>query len=372
MTKLLDETTQLKEQLTKEFDRSRTVSHRQIARLRELISMVTWTETTHVPGSSVPSWWGDFVGIHPMKLTNKEALNFAVVTWSGLRLTDGGKRVATWFAPSEGLTYKLMATDPKGAMVGDLHLPLDAFYIELPAGLVQQFDPDTGWHDVRVMSAVVGYPEQAHVPQAEPVPVCKRLVIELYGSPNASSASVLDDTWSFHAFDIGSPSTSVESLLEGDHEIAQVMGIRGRIGERTCAAPELRRQLFMLVLNLCIYLGSERAQVRLRHEEEIKKLLGGRKKKALRLPVQEKVNKLERDRVYDVGTDVVIDSDIRAYVRTGTGTGTALSYRTIVRGHWRNQPHGPQRMLRKLLWIEPHVRGAELPSAVVGHNYEVK
>lgn len=30
---------------------------------------------------------------------------------------------------------------------------------------------------------------------------------------------------------------------------------------------------------------------------------------------------------------------------------------TLVRGHWRDQAHGPGRLLRKPLWIQPHYRG---------------
>jgi hypothetical protein len=43
----------------------------------------------------------------------------------------------------------------------------------------------------------------------------------------------------------------------------------------------------------------------------------------------------------------------------------------VVRGHWRRQAHGPKFSLRKVIWIEPHVR---LPTGVepAGHDYQVK
>lgn len=31
----------------------------------------------------------------------------------------------------------------------------------------------------------------------------------------------------------------------------------------------------------------------------------------------------------------------------------------IVRGHWRQQAHGPARALRKTLWIQPFWKGPE-------------
>lgn len=35
----------------------------------------------------------------------------------------------------------------------------------------------------------------------------------------------------------------------------------------------------------------------------------------------------------------------------------AQQYRTVVNGHWRNQPYGPGRALRKPIYIEPFLRG---------------
>lgn len=43
------------------------------------------------------------------------------------------------------------------------------------------------------------------------------------------------------------------------------------------------------------------------------------------------------------------------------GTGWALDHRVQVRGHFRWQPHGKGREQRRLIWIEAHVRGADLP-----------
>jgi len=43
------------------------------------------------------------------------------------------------------------------------------------------------------------------------------------------------------------------------------------------------------------------------------------------------------------------------------------------RGHWRNQPHGPERSLRKLIWILPVLVGSkeELEPESLGHIYSV-
>lgn len=45
--------------------------------------------------------------------------------------------------------------------------------------------------------------------------------------------------------------------------------------------------------------------------------------------------------------------------RTETTGTVAWQRRWMVRGHWRLQPHGPGRTLRKPLWIDPYVKGPE-------------
>lgn len=44
---------------------------------------------------------------------------------------------------------------------------------------------------------------------------------------------------------------------------------------------------------------------------------------------------------------------------TSSSLGAKVSHRYLVRGHWRNQPHGPKNSLRRLTWIQPHWKGEE-------------
>lgn len=52
--------------------------------------------------------------------------------------------------------------------------------------------------------------------------------------------------------------------------------------------------------------------------------------------------------------------DLRAHiVEALAGGGTAPKVQFLVRGHWRQQAHGPGRTLRKPIWIEPFWKGPE-------------
>lgn len=41
----------------------------------------------------------------------------------------------------------------------------------------------------------------------------------------------------------------------------------------------------------------------------------------------------------------------------GGGSGREYECRWIVRGHYRQQPYGPNRSMRRKQWIPPHVAG---------------
>jgi hypothetical protein len=47
------------------------------------------------------------------------------------------------------------------------------------------------------------------------------------------------------------------------------------------------------------------------------------------------------------------------------------AYKHRVRGHWRNQPHGPGRTLRRLQWIKPFIRHKDGPGELITSAYEV-
>lgn len=43
----------------------------------------------------------------------------------------------------------------------------------------------------------------------------------------------------------------------------------------------------------------------------------------------------------------------------GDGSRRRLTTRHVVRGHWTHQPHGPQKSLRRLQWVDDYIRGPQ-------------
>lgn len=71
-------------------------------------------------------------------------------------------------------------------------------------------------------------------------------------------------------------------------------------------------------------------------------------------------NKLPSCRTYILSREGILDcrEAVTEYLRTGKQR-KGLTVQTLVSGHFRNQAHGPQHSLRKVIWVEPFWRGPE-------------
>ena len=73
---------------------------------------------------------------------------------------------------------------------------------------------------------------------------------------------------------------------------------------------------------------------------------------------------------WTIGRTIKIDPEL---VRLARGGAREIAFRIksrfVVRGHYRNQAHGPNRALRTLKWISPHFKGPEEGAQLV-HTYK--
>jgi hypothetical protein len=126
--------------------------------------------------------------------------------------------------------------------------------------------------------------------------------------------------------------------------------------------------IFSFILNTVLYINSSDINLvekkikvsNLRQSKNPKK-----KKKALqrtKLPY------------YIIGNDIVIDHHYQKVINlTDRKKGKYQKYTAqwMVRGHWRNQPIGPGRAKRKLIWVQPYVKGEEVGN-LIDKDYKVK
>lgn len=133
---------------------------------------------------------------------------------------------------------------------------------------------------------------------------------------------------------------------------------------------------YRIVMNAVLYLSSvdceveQRQSLRTGMEQQAASTLSRPKRKQL-LKDAKQVSGLDYSEVgASMGSIVVDPARPKAGADSDTGAGQRLQVRFMVRGHWRQQPHGPQGRDRKLLWIRPHYKGPEL-GALINRPYRV-
>ena len=80
----------------------------------------------------------------------------------------------------------------------------------------------------------------------------------------------------------------------------------------------------------------------------------GKRRDPVRIPTAN--NTLEPMKISTVSLSETVRAAYAANT-TNTGTGQKPTKSWWVKGHWRHQPHGPGKTLRKLIYIHPHISG---------------
>jgi hypothetical protein len=140
-------------------------------------------------------------------------------------------------------------------------------------------------------------------------------------------------------------------------------------------ADAMCRAMQRLAVNLILYLQLPTADVHLENLEEIERLRVSKvpSSPSLRKAHKDRLRRAESARVWSVGSKIVVDKRLREAVAAGNVLANGcIRAPSLVRGHWRNQAHGPGHSLRRLTWIEPHVRGVDIGTVLSGNDYEVK
>lgn len=132
---------------------------------------------------------------------------------------------------------------------------------------------------------------------------------------------------------------------------------------------------YRIVLNAVLYLSSDQAELTAREsprkaiEAQAQGISSLSKRRKL-LQSSARFTELDYEEVGASVGPIVIQKGETASAAAGT-TGAKPMVRFMVRGHWRRQPHGPEKQDRKLIWIRPHYKGADL-AATINKPYLVK
>lgn len=132
---------------------------------------------------------------------------------------------------------------------------------------------------------------------------------------------------------------------------------------------------YRIILNAVLYLSSDQADLiptaSPRHAIEAQaKGIESRPKRRKLLQTLGRYSALDYQEVGASVGPIVIQKGEAEGVAAGPG-GSKPLVRFMVRGHWRRQPHGPESLERRLTWIRPYYKGADL-AATINKPYLVK
>lgn len=76
---------------------------------------------------------------------------------------------------------------------------------------------------------------------------------------------------------------------------------------------------------------------------------------------------------FRIGRPIKLHAELRQALKEGARNGASwtLMSRFVVRGHWRNQAHGPHMSLRRKQWILPFVKGPATAAEALERTFEV-
>lgn len=119
-----------------------------------------------------------------------------------------------------------------------------------------------------------------------------------------------------------------------------------------------KTDMFRLAVNTMLYITSPDADVveDRSHVHKIHTRLQGLKKGRKQELLIANLNQAQKEKRYIVGAKFRLQQEYNARL-TDEGKKWVLKHRVRVMGHWRKQPHGPNRELRRRQWISPYWRG---------------
>jgi hypothetical protein len=81
----------------------------------------------------------------------------------------------------------------------------------------------------------------------------------------------------------------------------------------------------------------------------------------------------QTDPRFRIGRPIKLGPKLRSAIHAASQGGASwkLESRFVVRGHWRNQAHGPDRSLRRRQWIQPYYKGPEGLTDALERTFEV-
>lgn len=225
-------------------------------------------------------------------------------------------------ASDDFFSASLMCTSSAGLLLTDLRLPAEVIVFVLPKNLLN-------FSYARLVTGTLGYAS-----------------LTGYGNnPIEHSAELISETLDELLF--ADPEGVFGKFMEGSENLYARQNQQDPIYCRRYASIEERKE-FGVLRNLVVGLLLA-YQVKRNWKYEGLQLARAKKVRGLK----------PSHRLAVLGRPVKADmrDAVKRYLNGSSKRSPSFQY--VVRGHYRNQPHGPSRTLRRLQWIEPFWKGPE-------------
>ena len=257
------------------------------------------------------------------------------------------------YVVSQGLSSRLKNTVLKGYPCSSFKLPYDSFYINL-----RNYGE---FSDVALEGCLVSYFAGKNKFGIYIIPrdgVNSKHMIQSLGA-DLEMYSTLDET--------------LKASFEMVHADLKVGS--DELKELTQHYQEPWERLFRYVVNVVLYATMPDAESEYsfydpNYQRSLQKLKKHKKGSKKHTKAKEALRKASKAGYEYLGGSIRVDRSLEREGSRGSGDGSrTLTVRSLVSGHWRDQPYGPGMAYRKRIWIEPFWRGPEgVPITQRPHN----
>jgi hypothetical protein len=253
------------------------------------------------------------------------------------------------------LTEMLLKTDLENVDAGLVKTPFNCFYISVPESTL--FYPDTDSDELCIVEGI--YVNLGYGIKNNKIDYNQRLLaISLINKSSPNSPQGYFEVMKYLGFPYNKNGNIFTQLIE-------------YLKEDPAADDKDLEKIFSFVINAILYLNSDKALI----EEVIPNYI-----ETIKLKSPKKIKRAKKKNLgisklkhHYVGRDIVLDHKFKRQIETEKENKPSKKFSSqwIVRGHWRNQPYGERMLKRKLIWIEPFIKGNPVHE-IVHKNYKVK
>ena len=344
----------------------RLISQKDFSLKRLCSDYMPWVRAIHEGDKNIPESLTEYAykySTHPefRSMTRHEPRVIAELMKFMHRLVRWNQFGMPVFRIDEALFSRLLLTDPSNVNPASIKPPFQTFVFTVPTGYWASDDGDG-----RVVSLNTNWVHNSTSISQEEAVRANRYQ-EIVGLPQQGLVEFVSQGGIIMLYDTTSKISEKTDLPKWLTDLSKNKPAPFQIDE-TRYDKEIHAAVRRVYVNLCLYIAD-----RGKGERLPQKLEKARKKRARKRNKDPDI----QPNTWLLGRELKLDRYLcdaaKAWVDSTQGKPAAWKLRSqcVVRGHFKNQAYGPERSLRKEIWVEPYKRGPE-EGRMIQHLYKAE